>query len=106
VSLEPWSITGDHPILGEPFGVVFQDDSTFDEAEHIASSLLATFSLCGAYWPTSQVHPLHGHYLFTYRVAPDTCRRLHTIWAMDIDDALLRLNILAADGSLIMPSRS
>ena len=103
---EPWSITAGHPIFGEPFGVVFQDDCTFDEAEHVARSLLATFSLCGAYWPTSLVYPLHGQYLFTYRVAPDARQRLHTIWAHDIDDALLRLNILAADGSLIMPSHS
>ncbi|MGA0848300.1 MAG: hypothetical protein ACO3PY_06865 [Pontimonas sp.] len=101
---EPWSIVADHPIDREPFGLVFADDSTFAEAEHIARHLLASFNLLGTFLPTSPDFPTAGHYLLTYRVAPETLPRLTTIWARDLDDAMLRLNILAADGILFMPS--
>jgi hypothetical protein len=101
---EPWSIVANHPFDGEPFGLVFNDDSTFAEAEHVARSLLCTFALLGSYIPSSPVHPTHGHYLMAYHVEPNLCLRCATIWARDIDDALLRLNVLAADGILFMPS--
>jgi hypothetical protein len=101
---EPWSIVADHPIDREPFGLVFSDDSTFAEAEHIARHLLSSFNLLGTYLPTNPDFPAAGHYLLTYRVAPETLPRLTTIWARDLDDAMLRLNILAADGILFMPS--
>ena len=101
---EPWSVVADHPIDGEPFGLVFSDDSTFAEAEHIALNLLGTFHLTGLYVPSNPDHPTQGHYLFTYRVAPETLPRMTTIWARDLEDAMFRLNILAAEGILFMPS--
>ena len=101
---EPWSVVADHPIDGEPFGLVFNDDSTYAEAEHIARHLLGTYSLTGVYLPSSAANPKHGHYIFVYRVAPETLPRMTSIWARDIEDAILRLNILAADGILFMPS--
>jgi hypothetical protein len=102
--MEPWSIVAEHPQDGEPFGVVMQDDSTFTEAEYIARQLLATFLLTGGYFPTHPEIPLNGHYLFTYTVAPETIPRLATIWAYSFEDAEMRLNLLAADGTLFMPS--
>jgi hypothetical protein len=104
--MEPWSVVAEHPITGEPFGLVLQDDSTFAEAEYIARQLLATFRLTGAYLPSSSVHSLHGQYLFIYFVAPETIPRLGTIWALDCQDAELRLTILASDGTLFMPAGS
>ena len=101
---EPWSIVSNHPITGEPFGLVMNDDSTFAEAEELGLQLLATFELLGLYLPTSNIHPQHGHYLFTYLVASQDNPCLSTIWADSYDDALLRLNTLAADGILFMPS--
>jgi len=98
---EPWSIVANHPITGEPFGLVMNDDSTFIEAEEIGLQLLATFELNGLYIPTSDAHPKRGHYLFCYLVAADDDQRLASIWAHCYDDALLRLNTLAADGTLL-----
>lgn len=102
--MEPWSVVAEHPLNGEPFGFVMQDDSTFTEAEYIARQLLATFRLTGLYLPTSSIQNLHGHYLFTYTVSPETIPRLGTIWADCFADAELRLNVLAADGTLFMPA--
>lgn len=102
--MEPWSVVADHPIDGEPFGLVFNDESTFAEAEHIARHLLGSYNLLGTFLPTSSDLPLQGHYLFIYTVAPETIPRMTTIWARDIEDAMLRLNILAAEGILFMPS--
>lgn len=98
---EPWSIVANHPITGEPFGLVMNDDSTFIEAEQIGLQLLATFELSGIYIPTSDTHLKRGHYLFCYLVAADDDQRLASIWANCYDDALLRLNTLAADGTLM-----
>ena len=102
--MEPWSIVGEYPFDGEPFGLVMQDDSTFTEAEYIARQLLATYRVTGTYFPTHDEHPLNGHYLFTYTVSPETIPRLATIWAHSYDDAELRLTVLAQDGTLFMPS--
>lgn len=102
--MEPWSIVANHPLSGDPFGLVVEDNSTFAEAEHIARSLLGSFKLTGGFLPSSADNPTHGQYLFLYYVHPDTHCRLATIWAHNIDDALLRLNILAADGILLMPT--
>ena len=98
---EPWSIVANHPITGEPFGLVMNDDSTFIEAEEIGLQLLATFELTGLYISTSDAHPKRGHYLFCYLVSADDKPRLASIWAHCYDDALLRLNTLAADGTLL-----
>lgn len=102
--MEPWSIVANHPLTGDPFGMVFSDDSTFPEAEHIARSLLASFNLTGSYIPTDPDQPTHGQYLLLYRIHPSPRPRLATIWSHNLDDALLRLNILAADGILLMPT--
>jgi hypothetical protein len=98
---EPWSIVSNHPITGEPFGLVMNDDSTFTQAEDIGLQLLATFELTGLYIQTSSDHKKHGHYLFNYLVSDHDEPRLATIWADCYDDALLRLNTLAADGILL-----
>jgi len=98
---EPWSIVANHPITGEPFGLVMNDDSTFIEAEQIGLQLLATFELSGISIPTSDTHPQRGQHLFSYLVAADDDQRLASIWADCYDDALLRLNTLAADGTLM-----
>ena len=102
--MEPWSIVANHPITGDPFGMVFSDDSTFAEAEHIARSVLASFNLTGTFLPTDPDQPTHGLYLLTYRIHPHPRLHLATIWAANFDDALLRLNILTADGILLMPT--
>lgn len=101
---EPWSIVANHPVTGEPIGLVMNDDSTFIEAEEIGLQLLATFELTGLYIPTSNIHAKRGHYLLSYLVATDDNPRLATIWANCYDDALLRLNTLAADGTLLFLS--
>lgn len=101
--MEPWSVVADHPLDGEPFGLVFSDDSTMAEAEHIARSLLGTYNLLGTYLPTGNRNNTEGHYLIVYTVMPNPAWQLATIWARDLDDAMLRLNILAADGVLYMP---
>ena len=77
---------------------------TFADAEHIAINLLGTFKLTGAFIPSSAIHPLQGQYLFLYRVDPERNPRMASIWADNLDDAELRLNILAADGILLMPA--
>ena len=101
---EPWSIVAEHPATGEPYGIVMQDDSTFAEAEDIARSLLATCRLLGTFLPTDAPNAPVGHYLFTYRVHPDSRLYIGTIWAACQKDAILRLNILAEEGVLFMPS--
>jgi hypothetical protein len=101
---EPWSVVAEYPYPGEPFGLVFNDDSTFTEAEYIARQLLSTFRLTGLYLPTSSQHNLEGNYLFTFTVSPETIPRLGTIWAYGVDDAELRLTVLASDGTLFMPT--
>ena len=101
---EPWSIVANHPITGEPFGLVMNDNSTFSEAEDIRLQLLATFELTGLYVPSSSVNSKRGHYLFAYLIADHEQPRLATIWAECLEDAELRLNTLAADGVLFMPS--
>lgn len=101
---EPWSIVAEHPETGEPYGIVMQDDSTFAEAEDIARQLLASFRLLGSFLPTRR-RSTHGHYLFAYTVEAKPNRsRLATIWASSFQDAELRLNILAAEGILLMPT--
>jgi hypothetical protein len=102
--MEPWSIVASHPIDGEPFGMAVDLDCTFADAEHIAISLLGTFRLTGGYLPSSAAHYLHGQYLFVYHVEPETSWRMGAIWATCFEDAELRLNILAADGILLMPA--
>lgn len=101
---EPWSIVGKHPITGEPFGVVMNDDSTFTEAEELALQLLATFRLLGIYMPTRDPSSTEGHHLFTYTAGDKCRRRIGTIWASSGDEACLLLNTLAAEGVLFMPS--
>ncbi|MFZ9655958.1 MAG: hypothetical protein ACO29V_09945 [Limnohabitans sp.] len=101
---EPWSIVAEHPVTGEPFGLVLHTDHTFTEAEDYGRQLLATFRLSGSYLPSSAIHPAHGHYLFTYTAAGTSTWALNTIWAESLDDAELRLNMLAAEGILFMPS--
>lgn len=102
--MEPWSIVANHPFDGDPFGLVIDLDVTFADAEHIAINLLGSFELTGAFIPSSAIHPLQGQYLFLYRVKPETISRMASIWAENLDDAELRLNILAADGILLMPA--
>ena len=102
--MEPWSIVAEHPESGEPYGIVMEDDSTFAQAEDIARQLLATFRLLGSYVRTNPQQVKHGSYLFMYRTSPGNRLRLATIWATSIKDAELRLNILAAEGILFMPS--
>lgn len=102
--MEPWSIVADHPDSGEPFGLVICDNSTLAEAELLAKQILATFKVLGSYVPTSCIHPTHGHYLFYYRLTPYKTTRLATIWSQSANDAILRLNTLAADGILLMPA--
>lgn len=101
---EPWSIAAEHPATGEPYGIVMQDESTFAEAEDIARSLLATCRLLGTYIPTNKCTNTQGHYLFSYRIHPDSRLYLGTIWASCQKDAILRLSILAEEGILFMPS--
>lgn len=101
---EPWSIVAEHPATGEPYGIVMQDESTFAEAEDIARSLLSTFRLLGTYIPTDKPTNKAGHYLFMYRINPDSRLYIGTIWAVSQKDADLRLNILAEEGILFMPS--
>lgn len=101
---EPWSVVAEYPYTGEPFGLEFDDDSTMAEAEYIARQLLTTFRLTGLYLPTSSQDNPEGKYLFTFTVAPETIPRMGTIWAYGVDDAELRLNVLASDGTLFMPS--
>ena len=102
--MEPWSIVAEHPATGEPFGLIIEDESTFTQAEELARQLLATFRLCGTYIPTKSPPSTQGHYLFTY-TGDRKCRwHLATIWASSAKDAELRLNILAAEGILFMPS--
>ena len=102
--MESWSVGAEYPSSGEPFFLVIEDDSTQAEAQYIATQILSTFRLTGAFLPTSTKHALRGHYLFTYTVQPETLWRLGTIWAESCADAELRLNILASDGILFMPS--
>jgi hypothetical protein len=102
--MEPWSVVAYHPVTGEPFGLVHADDSTLAEAEYIARQMLLTFRLSGAFLPTTKKRNTHGLYLFTYTVAPETLPRLGTIWAESFADAEMRLTVLAADGTLLMPS--
>ena len=102
---EPWSIVANHPFNGEPFGLVIDlPELTMADAEHVAINLLGSFQFTGAYVPTSAVHPLQGQYLFLYKVTPEPICRMATVWAENLDDAELRLNILAADGILLMPA--
>lgn len=102
--MEPWSVVAEYPYTGEPFGLVFNDDSTFTEAEYIARQLLATFRLTGLYLPTGKGDNAQGHYLFTFTIEPETLPRMGTIWAYGVDDAELRLTVLASDGTLFMPA--
>lgn len=102
--MEPWSIVANHPLSGDPFGLVVDDDSTLAEAEDLALAMLASFRLTGLFVPTSAIHPQHGHYLFRFTCPINRSRRLASIWAENLDDAELRLNILAADGILFMPT--
>lgn len=101
---EPWSIVAEHPITGDPFGLVLHTTHTFTEAEDYGRQLLATFRLAGSFLPSSDKHPTHGHYLFTFTAAGTSTWALNTIWAESLDDAELRLNMLAAEGILFMPS--
>jgi hypothetical protein len=99
-----WSIVANHPFDDEPFGIAVDIDCTFADAEHIAVNMLGSFYLTGGYIPSDTIHPLRGHYLLTYRVEPEPDIRMSAIWATCFDDAELRLNILAADGILLMPA--
>lgn len=101
---QPWSVVAEYPYTGEPFGLEFDDDSTMAEAEYIARQLLATFRLTGLYLPTGSDTTKEGIYLFTFTVSPETLPRMGTIWAYGVDDAELRLNVLASDGTLFMPT--
>lgn len=102
---EPWSIVADHPANGEPFGIVMEDGSfSAIEAESVARSLLATSRLTGAYLPTADPNSTAGHYLFLYRIHDRSRHFLGAIWALSQKDADLRLNILAEEGILFMPS--
>ena len=103
---EPWSIVAEHPATGEPFGLVITSEHTFTEAEDLARQLLATFRLTGSYLPTRTTDCLEGHYLFTYTTNTKPAWHLATIWAASAKDAELRLNILAAEGILFMPTSS
>ena len=102
--MEPWSIVAEDPATGEPFGLTLQHDVDAELAEHIARNLLATFRLTGGYLPTNGNKSLRGHYLFLYTVSPEPIPRLASIWATSFQDAEDKLNILAADGTLLMPS--
>lgn len=102
--MEPWSIVAEDPSTGEPFGLVLQHDVDPELAEHIARNLLATFRLTGAYLPTKGIKSFEGQYLFLYTVSPEPIPRLATIWARSFQDAEDKLNILAADGTLFMPT--
>jgi len=102
--MEPWSVVAEYPYTGEPFGLVFNDDSTFSEAEYLARQLLATYRVTGLYFPTSCQHNTQGVYLFTFTVSPETLPRMGTIWAYSFDDANLRLDVLASEGTLFMPA--
>ena len=102
--MEPWSIVAEDPATGEPFGLVLQHDVDPELAEHIARNLLATFRLTGGFLPTNGARSLKGHYLFLYTVSPEPIPRLASIWARSFQDAEDKLNILAADGTLLMPS--
>lgn len=101
--MEPWSIVAEDPRTGEPFGLVLQHDADPELAEHIARNLLSTFRLTGAFLPTNGASSLKGHYLFLYTVSPEPIPRLASIWATCFADAEDKLNILAADGTLLMP---
>lgn len=104
--MEPWSIVAVHPYNNEPFGLVIEDDSDLSEAHYIATQLLSTFLLTGAYLPDNHNdHTTQGFYLFTYTIAPETIPRLATIWAECCADAELRLNVLASDGTLLMQAQ-
>lgn len=100
--MEPWSIVAEDPATGEPFGLVLQHDADPELAEHIARNLLATFRLSGGYLPTNGTKSLQGHYLFLYTVSPEPVARLASIWARSFQDAEDKLNILAAEGTLLM----
>lgn len=102
--MEPWSVVAEYPYTGEPFGLVFNDDSTFTEAEYIARQLLTTFRLTGLYIPTSSQDNTEVSYLFTFTVSPETLPRMGTIWALNAQDAELRLTVLSSDGTLFMPT--
>jgi hypothetical protein len=102
--MEPWSVVAEYPYTGEPFGLVFNDDSTMAEAEYIARQLLATYRLTGLYLPTAAQDNTEGNYVFIFTVSPETLPRMATIWAFDAQDAELRLEVLASDGTLFMPS--
>ena len=102
--MEPWSVVAEYPYTGEPFGLVFNDDSTMAEAEYIARQLLATYRLTGLYLPTAAQDNTEGNYVFIFTVSPETLPRMGTIWAFDAQDAVLRLEVLASDGTLFMPS--
>jgi hypothetical protein len=102
--MEPWSVVAEYPYTGEPFGLVFNDDSTLTEAEYIARQLLSTYRLTGLYLPTSSQDNTEGNYVFIFIVSPETLPRMGTIWAYDAQDAELRLEVLAADGTLFMPT--
>lgn len=102
--MEPWSIVAEDPVTGEPFGLVLQHDADPELAEHIARNLLATFRLTGGYLPTNGIRSLRGHYLFLYTVYPEPIARMASIWATSFQDAENKLNILASDGTLLMPS--
>lgn len=101
--MEPWSIVADHPATGEPYGIVMQEETTFEQAESIARSLLATCRLLGTFLPTKN-RTTEGIYLFTYRTTPNSRLFIGSIWASSGKDAELRLNILAEEGVLFMPS--
>ena len=102
--MEPWSIVAEDPKTGEPFGLVLQHDADPELAEHIARNLLATFRLTGGYLPTNGFRSRKGHYLFLYTVSPEPIARMASIWATSFQDAEDKLNILASDGTLLMPS--
>ncbi len=101
---EPWSVVAEHPATGDPFGLVIEDDSTFAEAEYIARQILGTFRLTGHFLPTAPLPTTEGPHLFLYYLQPNDTPHLAPIWADSFADAELRLNILAADGILFMPS--
>ena len=103
--MEPWSIVGEHPATGEPFGIVMQDGTySADAAESMARALLATYRLLGTFLPTGKRRSREGCYLFTYRSPHDNTLRIGHIWATCFNDAQLRLSILAEEGVLFMPS--
>lgn len=97
---DPWSIVADHPINGQPFGLVIHDNTDPTHIEAIARHLLTSYSLTGSYLPTTPTKTT-GLYLLRY-LRPSGTTHLACIWAHSIEDAKLRMQTLAENGILFM----